>query len=715
MASKVRLVVRKRWKWFLVGGLLLVVLVAWGLKRTEDDVSLTTVLTDVGRGQIEQIIVDGDGGARAKYKSTQGRTSWVAFRTQAGVNLYELLSKASLPTGQLPRFTVERPSLWRCLRNSVFFQSFLAILLAGGLLIGLGSVLISKLIDSSGLGKSGQAQQEHMEGMMRSGWQWIAPRFSLTDIGGLDANVKAQVSELTRMLKEPGKFQTLGARVPRGILLAGPSGVGKTMLAHSIAKELGFQMCIVFSSVIVGPYIGLAALRVNNIFEEARKKGRCVVFFDEVEMLAARRSSSRISSADTEIQSTVIQLMLEFDREENNQLIILGATNRIEVLEPALLRMGRFERQLFLDLPDVEGRLEILQIHSHGKPLAREVTLSQVARERTTGGGTTGFSGADLAEARNEAASNAGVKNQSRINKENLGVALTRVRDLMRRHSINDQNDGMQRALFEFYEKDGTAPTFASVGGLRDAKERLAMMVDFLRNPDAYTKAQCRIPKGVLLGGPPGIGKTLLARAVAGEAGVSFIFTSGSAFLEMWAGVAAARVRDLFRVARRQSPCIVFIDEIDALGGARSGLASDMGGAARDFNQALTALLTEMDGFRQTEGIVVMAATNRTDILDPALVRPGRFDYVVQLELPDEKDRREILEIYLKKSDKLMADDRERLVQFTQRKSGADMESLINTARIHAVRDRKAGIIEWLDVEYALTSDSRNQRGLSPL
>ena len=225
------------------------------------------------------------------------------------------------------------------------------------------------------------------------------------------------------------------------------------------------------------------------------------------------------------------------------------------------------------------------------------------------------------------------------------------------------------------------------------------MIVAFLKDPEPYSKGNCRIPKGVLLSGPPGIGKTLLARAVAGEANVPFFFTTGSEFVEMYVGVGAARIRDLFRIAQRQCPCLVFIDEIDAIGSTRQA-GVNMG--EQEYHHALSQLLGELDGFKKDDSVVVMGATNRVDILDPALLRSGRFDYIIELQLPDEKDRRAILEVYLHPEDGIFDTEKDMLVERTIGASGADMETLINTARIHAVRTRKTGVIRWEDIDYAL-------------
>ena len=240
---------------------------------------------------------------------------------------------------------------------------------------------------------------------------------------------------------------------------------------------------------------------------------------------------------------------------------------------------------------------------------------------------------------------------------------------------------GKSRAKI-YVEKD-TKVTFADVAGVEEAKDELKEIVDFLRDPKAYGRLGARIPKGILLVGPPGTGKTLLARAVAGEAGVKFFSISGSEFVEMFVGVGAARVRDLFEQARKEAPAIIFIDELDALGGARG--AHPFGGHDEK-EQTLNQLLVELDGFDPTTGVILLAATNRPEILDPALLRAGRFDRQVLVDRPDKKDRIAILNVHLKKA-KLAADvDPKQVAELTPGFTGADLANLVNEAALLATR-----------------------------
>lgn len=239
--------------------------------------------------------------------------------------------------------------------------------------------------------------------------------------------------------------------------------------------------------------------------------------------------------------------------------------------------------------------------------------------------------------------------------------------------------------------------TFADVAGIEEVKEEVKEVVDFLTNPQKYTKIGAKIPKGILLVGPPGTGKTLLAKAIAGEAGVPFFSISGSDFVEMFVGVGASRVRDLFDQAKKNSPCIIFIDEIDAVGRQRG---AGLGGGHDEREQTLNQLLVEMDGFESNEGIIVLAATNRPDVLDPALLRPGRFDRQIVVPLPDVKGRLDILKVHTKKVPLAEDVDLEKIARGTPGFSGADLANLVNEAALIAAR-RNSEKVHMNDFEAA--------------
>ncbi len=263
---------------------------------------------------------------------------------------------------------------------------------------------------------------------------------------------------------------------------------------------------------------------------------------------------------------------------------------------------------------------------------------------------------------------------------------------------LNRQNGGSGGKMMDFGRsrarmttQEQIHTTFKDVAGLQEEKEELKEIVDFLKLPEKYVRVGARIPKGVLLEGPPGTGKTLLAKAVAGEAGVPFFSISGSDFVEMFVGVGASRVRDLFADAKRNHPCIVFIDEIDAVARRRG---SGMGGGHDEREQTLNQLLVEMDGFGVNEGIIVMAATNRVDILDPAILRPGRFDRKIVVGRPDVRGREEILQVHAKNKPLSEDVDLKQIAQTTAGMTGADLENLLNEAAIFAAKDDRPYIVQ---------------------
>ncbi len=286
---------------------------------------------------------------------------------------------------------------------------------------------------------------------------------------------------------------------------------------------------------------------------------------------------------------------------------------------------------------------------------------------------------------------------------------------LMMRQAQNSNNQAMSfgKSKARLYDKEKQKTTFADVAGAKEAKEELIEVVDFLKNPSKYTQMGAKIPKGVLLVGAPGTGKTLLARAVAGEADVPFFNISGSEFVEMFVGVGASRVRDLFRKAKRNAPCIVFIDEIDAVGRQRG---TGLGGGHDEREQTLNQILTEMDGFEKDTNVIVMAATNRPDVLDPALLRPGRFDRRVVVDVPDLEDREAILKVHGRGKPLAKDCDLLKIAQHTPGFAGADLENLMNEAAIlTARRNKKQVTMAELEesIEKVMMGPERKSRVLS--
>ncbi|MGH9154763.1 MAG: AAA family ATPase, partial [Acidimicrobiales bacterium] len=459
--------------------------------------------------------------------------------------------------------------------------------------------------------------------------------------------------------------------IPRGILLYGPPGCGKTLMARALAGEAGAAFFSISGSDFVEVYVGVGAARVRDLFAEARRSAPAVVFIDELDSVGRARAVAGSAVSHGEQEQALNQILTEMDGFSSSEgILVVGATNRPDVLDQALLRPGRFDRAIGLERPDEAARLHILALHARRRRLDDAVDLAAIARR------AIGLTGADLANLANEAALLAARADRGSVSQAELDAALARILeapDRQRRLSVRE------RSVARRHSGPGQV-TFADVAGVDDAVAELAELVDHLADPAGTSRLGGRPPRGVLLCGPPGCGKTLLARALAGEANAGFFSVAASEFVEVFVGEGSARVRELFAEARSMSPAIVFIDEIDAVGGARSGLGH------REHDQTLNQILVELDGFDPGGGLLVMAATNRADMLDPALVRPGRFDRRITVALPDRAGRRAILDLHA--GGKVLADDvdLDAVSGLTAGFSGADLANALNEAALLAAR-----------------------------
>ena len=504
-------------------------------------------------------------------------------------------------------------------------------------------------------------------------------KVTFADVAGQDAAV-AELREIGEYLAEPDRYAALGARVPRGVLLYGPPGCGKTLMARALAGETHAAFFHVGASEFVEMYTGQGASRVRNLFSEAKQMAPAIVFIDELDSLGRSRGGVKGDRRENEgeQQQSLNQILAELDGfSERQGVIVLAATNRPDVLDPALLRPGRFDRTVGLESPNEEARLAILSLHARGKALAADVSLRGIADR------SHGLTGADLANVMNEAALLAARREKATIAQAELDDALQRTLEAperQRRLSTRARSVG-KRATAE------GRVTFADVAGVDDAVTELADVTQFLSNPDRFAQMGAAPPRGILLSGPPGCGKTLLARAVAGEANAAFLSASAAEFVEVFVGEGAARVRDLFAEARSMAPSIVFIDEIDAVGGHRT-----TGSQNTEREQTLNQILVELDGFEGRQAVIVIAATNRPDMLDAALVRPGRFDRRIELAMPDRAGRQAILALHA--SSKPLGDDVDLNVVagLTQSFSGADLANVLNEAALLATRGGHAVI-----------------------
>ncbi|HET7489642.1 MAG TPA: AAA family ATPase [Acidimicrobiales bacterium] len=495
---------------------------------------------------------------------------------------------------------------------------------------------------------------------------------TFADVAGQDAAV-ADLREIADFLARPERFTAIGADVPRGVLLYGPPGCGKTLLAKALAGEAGASFFSISGSDFVELYVGVGAARVRSLFTEARENAPSLVFIDEMDAIGRARGMVGTVQSHGEQEQALNQILTEMDGfSPGGGVIVIGATNRPDVLDKALLRPGRFDRTIGLERPDERSRLAILQVHAKGKQLDATVDLAATARR------CVGLTGADLASVLNESAIMAARASRTAVSQVDVDGAVRHILqapERQRRLSLREQSVGRRFAADE-------RVTFGDVAGVDEAIEELVEVRDYLAEPERFAQLGARVPRGILLSGPPGSGKTLLARAVAGEANAAFIAASASEFVEVFAGQGASRVRNLFAEARSLAPAIVFIDEIDSMGATR-GTGID---GSHEREQTLNQLLVEMDGFEAASAVIVMAATNRPDILDPALVRPGRFDRKVALTVPDRDGRLAILRLHAA-GKRLAADVRlEAVAGLTRGFCGADLANVLNEAALLAAR-----------------------------
>lgn len=478
------------------------------------------------------------------------------------------------------------------------------------------------------------------------------------DVAGAE-RAKGKLSQIVNFLQDPERYTRLGGKIPRGVILTGPSGTGKTMLAKAVSNEAN----VPFVS-LSGPELAYLEYKANGIdelkarFREAREKAPCIIFIDEIDAIASRDDNHGHTTRRNPVLS---QLLVEIDGfDNNNGIILMGACHSITNLDKALLRPGRIDRSIYVAMPSQEERIEILKLFLKNVKVSDTVNIDNIAAE------ASGLSGAEISKVCNDAAIAAAEAGKESVETNDFIAAIELARQLV---------EGKKTEI-------GTI-TFADVAGMEEAKQEVTEIIDFLKNPEKYTRLGGRVPHGALLDGPPGTGKTMLARAVAGEANVPFFSRSGSEFVEMFVGLGAARVRELFEEAKEKAPCVVFIDEIDAVGGKRS--KHNWAGNSES-DQTLNQLLTEMDGIDGSSGVIVLAATNRPDMLDEALLRPGRFDRKIHISLPAVADREAIFRVHLRKVKVAQDTDISALAKQTAGFSGADIANVCNEAAIVAAR-----------------------------
>jgi transitional endoplasmic reticulum ATPase len=517
------------------------------------------------------------------------------------------------------------------------------------------------------------------------------------DVGGMEDTIKALREMVELPLRYPELFTRLGVDPPKGVLLHGPPGTGKTRLAQAVANESDAEFFTINGPEIMGSAYGESEKRLREVFEEAERSQPAIVFIDEIDSIAPKRQNV---SGEAEKRLVAQLLTLMDGLQSRSNLVVIAATNRPDAIDEALRRPGRFDREIVIGVPDEKGRREILGIHTRGMPLGEGVDLNEIARS------THGFVGADIAALAREAAIEAVRRIMPKLDLDAREIPPEVLEELQ--VEKNDFREALKRVQpSAMREVMVQAPTIGwdDIGGVDEAEEKLREGVELpLKNPQAFDRLGIRPAKGFLLYGPPGTGKTLLAKAVAKEAEANFISMKSSDLLSKWYGESEQQISRMFARARQVAPCVIFIDEIDSLVPARGSGGSEPQVTARVVN----TILAEMDGMEELNSIVVIGATNRPNLVDPALLRPGRFDELVYVGPPDAKGREMILGIHTRAMPLGKDVDLKSLAKRTERYTGADLEDVVRRAGLTAIRKRgeKAKEVTAADFEEAL-ADSR--------
>jgi len=509
-------------------------------------------------------------------------------------------------------------------------------------------------------------------------------KISYEDIGGLGREIQRIREMIELPLKYPQIFERLGIEPPKGVLLYGPPGCGKTLIARAVAQETVAYFSHISGPEIMGKFYGESEARLRSVFKEAQANAPSIIFIDEIDAIAPKREEM---GGEKQVEKRVVaQLLALMDGlESRGEVIVIGATNIPNVLDPALRRPGRFDREISIRIPDQKARLEILHIHTRGMPLAKGVDLEKISQI------THGFVGADLEALCREAA-----MNSLRTILPNIDFELDEIPYKMLLE-LEVTMDNFREALKEV-EPSAIREVFVEipnvkwddVGGLEEIKETLTEVVEWpLKYPDLFNYTHTNPPKGILLSGPPGTGKTLIAKALANESEVNFISVKGPELMSKYIGESERGVRELFRKARQAAPIILFFDEIDSLVPQR-GISGD----SQVTERVISQFLTELDGIEELKGVIVLAATNRRELIDPAILRAGRFDLILEVPIPDKKSREKIFQVHLQ--GKPLPDDVNPsvLAEETEGLTGADIEAICREASMAAIKEfikKKAG------------------------
>lgn len=500
------------------------------------------------------------------------------------------------------------------------------------------------------------------------------PKVTYEDIGGLGEEVKRVREMIELPLRHPELFERLGVEAPKGVLLHGPPGTGKTLLAKAVAGETSANFVTIGGPEIMSKFYGESEERLREIFKQAQENAPTIIFIDEIDSIAPKREEV---TGETERRVVAQLLSLMDGLEARGKVVVIGATNRPNALDPAIRRPGRFDREIEINPPNREGRLDILQIHTRGMPLEKDVDLEKLADL------THGYVGADLSALTKEAAMHSlrQILPELDLELESIPMEVLNKLTVSKEDFLAALREMQPSSLREVFVETPNVK-WDEIGGLQDAKRELQEAVEWpLKYAAVFEHMSATPPKGVLLYGPPGTGKTLLAKAVATESQANFINVKGPEFLSKWVGESEKAVRETFRKARQAAPCIIFMDEIDSIAPVRGGEAD-----SHVTERVISQMLTEIDGLQSLHNVVIIAATNRPDMLDPALLRPGRFDRLVSIPAPDLEGRRQILRIHTAQKPLAKDVDLEELAKKTDGYTGADLAALTNEAVMLTIR-----------------------------
>ncbi len=499
-------------------------------------------------------------------------------------------------------------------------------------------------------------------------------KFSYEDVGGLGHEIQRIREMIELPLKHPEIFERLGIDAPKGVLLYGPPGCGKTLIARAVANETDAHFITINGPEIIHKFYGESEARLREIFEDAKKNAPSIIFLDEIDAIAPKREHV-VGDVEKRVVAQLLALMDGLDN--RGHVIVIAATNIPGALDPALRRPGRFDREISIPIPDKNARLSILEIHSRGMPLNEDVSLAKLADI------THGFVGADLQALCREAAMLCLRKVIPEIDFDAANISYETLMNLKvsMDHFIEALKEVEPSALREVFVEIPNV-RWEDVGGLETVKQQIREAVEWpLRYPDMFKHAKITAPKGILLYGAPGTGKTLMAKAVANETKVNFISVKGPALMSKYVGESERGVRDMFKKAKQAAPCIIFFDELDVIASKRGE-----GGDSHVTERVIGQFLTEMDGIEELKGVLVLAATNRMDQIDPALLRAGRFDYLIEIPIPDENGRFMIFQVHTRDKPLEQGIDLKIFAQETGGMTGADIELICKKAALTAIR-----------------------------